>query len=231
MKTTQEEFPGSSQIVIPTPQNLEQERIQVLHDLWRANNASFLQALSSRRVPFFGLHGTPKQNLNKLIAEKRGRLEICTFYEHSQDKKKTLSALSIMSSYAGSYAKAGGDPKMKNKEIGGVVLVDAEQQGKNVTFAWEPLALWKTELPCDDPDEHQYFQNTEKNAYRSDIVLNANNLTGVYYAKPEYFRSETSFQQADGMEGLIRCVLQARFRTQDILQFSLKALRIMDKNS
>ena len=227
----QEDLPESSRVVIPTPRDLEQERIQVLHDLWRANNASFLQALSSRRVPFFGLHGTPKHNLDALIVEKRGCLEICTFYEHAQDTKKTLSALSIMSAYAGSYAKTGGKPTMKNKEIGGVLLVDVEREGKNATFAWEPLGLWKTELPWDGPDEHQYFQNTEGNAYRSDVVLHTNNLTAVYHAKPEYFRSETAFQQSDGMEGITRCVLQARFRAQDILQFSLKALRIMDTNS
>jgi len=202
--------------------NLEELIVQ-----WRANHQELLSHVESGALPFFGLHGTPRiddtHGLEGLLHSRSGNLEMATFYEKDLSEK-FLYQLYNAALYASTYAK---ERNSQPGTLGGILVFDLEQDGKNITDKWEHLKGGtgvESSLLSDSESEAEYFKSMRKEEnllYRTDYPFSQDEFNERFrgfvdlekfedYMRPITLKPE--------MVELARTIIRLRFFAQQILK-------------
>ena len=170
--------PTLDQTIFPDKEDFSNRKAEELINLWRKNHRIIFDYLKSVDTPYFGLHGTNKENLEAIHKSKRGHFELATFY----DKEKTemrLFQLYNLCDYVHAYA-------LKNNSSGGILIFNLEEEGRNITHPWEhlkPGSGLEQVLTLDSDIETKMFESfRHKNnlLWRTDIVLNPDTFSTYY---------------------------------------------------
>ncbi len=124
----------ASRLYLPTTKGLRFSGIDSLHRAYLQNLNVLLDYHMSVDVPFFALHRTYKKGLEGLLAQKRGNVNVATFYDKPRSRERLFQLL-VMCTYVAGYTVKRDDPFP-----GGVMVFDVEKNGENLTDSWEHLA-------------------------------------------------------------------------------------------
>jgi hypothetical protein len=102
-----------------------------LHEIWRQNHRVLLSYLRKTEIPYFGLHGTPKERLSSILTTRQGHFELGTFYD------KPISNIRLFQLYAlCNYVSIYG---ISNRKQGGILIFNLQEGERNLTIPWEQL--------------------------------------------------------------------------------------------
>lgn len=143
--TNNEIFPEPEKIKIeidsPRFEELREADLETLHNRWRTNHIKLVELIKQIQLPFFGLHGTSRINLEGILEKKNPYINLATFYEKDTSEKflyQLYSALLYTYSYTRERSPA---QKQSSGQVGrgGVIVFNLEEDSENITHPWEHL--------------------------------------------------------------------------------------------
>jgi len=208
---------------IAIPENFTRESYKKLRNIWESNHEELLRYIQKTEIPFFGLHGTKKENLIKILDEEKGYFNVATFYDKKNDEMRLYQWYN-MCSYASAYTKSIQDGKYS----GGILIFNLEENDKNITLPWEKL-IYRFDflLQEDSPIQKKFLKEADKKEnqlWRSDITFNPENFSKYnkgYYVIPEKYNKKFPEEYPSKMRNII---LRNRIKNQDILSNVLRKI-------
>jgi len=233
-----DEIISAKKIHIPSPEEIATLSPEELHcDIWRKNNDIFLTALEKRRPPYFGLHGTSGWNLKGIQATKTACVNIGIFFDKNVDPEFLLTVLYDMCRLTQCYAFHQPSVSMRNDQ-GGVMIIDIEAEGRNRSYAWEPLCrslydalklafYTENDLKIIYANHPSHAHRKKQNSQRSEAILNPvsfeQQVKGIYpWEEGKLFE-----QKFPGFNGFWRTVIQKNLSNQNMLKFCLEKVGVM----
>jgi hypothetical protein len=223
----------------PDYASFDSGNLEELVEKWRANHQELLSHIESGTIPFFGLHGTPRvdatHGLEGLLESRQGNLEMATFYEKDLSEK-FLYQLYNAAIYTSVYAKA---RNSQPGSLGGILIFDLEQDGKNITDEWEHLkpSAGTSTLVTDSQSESEYFESMGENEnllYRTDQLFSQELFDECFRGFVDLGKLEQymkSIPPKPDMEELARSILQLRFFAQQIVKQAFSMVESPKKTS
>lgn len=218
--------------------------VEELQEMWEKNHRALRTIVETCVIPYFGLHGTSKENVEKIESDvKTGGevpIEVGTFYNKPGDLDMFLAYLYGLADYCIPY----GFFKHGGKE-GSIMVCLLEKNKENIVSPWEPLLLGGHHLSMDtdgyaSKPVFKFLEKESKNGryritgkdqvekdnqllkkgfpYRSQLRLQKQNwktYKGVYSGDVTKFTTEL---HTPAQDILARPILRRRLWTQEILK-------------
>lgn len=213
------------QMRLPTRPELERQPATRLIRDWQTNHDALRGYVLRHELPYFGLHGTNQANLDSLLMSNciaGPWLEVATFYEKDRSERRLFQFYHAVQ-YTSYYTR-------KEGQTGGIIILDLEKDGKNVTCGWERLASnsGSFDIATDTEAQKGHFQalrQQENLFWRACVELTREEFAARYKGVLRLDDSAyLSLLRASGGEGLLRAILQQRFMQQDLVAQLLDAL-------
>lgn len=208
------------------PNDLAVKNNKELVHIWRQNHKKLLEHLLIKPIEYFGLHGTNKPNLISIQREKKGYLNLTTFFDKEQSEKR-LFQLYDMCLYATAY----GFYERDNKTPGGIIIFGLEENGRNISNKWELLCTGSSLPICLDFDTKSERKFLNMLNYEENLLWRAD-----FYLQPEkfdkYYKGVISVEEASdyikelncGLSNLAKKIIRNRYLAQYLLVESLNKL-------
>lgn len=217
----------------PTPEELNgkyEDLVEKAIPQWRRNHQKLLKVIQSGNLPFFGLHGAPGNNLNNILKNQRGHLEMTTFYR-KDITENFLYQLYYACYYASCYTHIRGGNSTWADDTGGILIFNLEEAGENMTLPWEnlfPGGLYLN-LATDSPDEEKAFESLRARdnlPFRTDFTFHRDEFEQHFKGMIEMNDLRKYLMGPNTRDDTVfaRTILQSRFLAQEILARVFKLL-------
>jgi hypothetical protein len=210
-------------IIIPTKEEVEKGRFEVLHETLVKNHKKILKLLKQRSLPNLGLHGTSKKEAESIQSTRTRTYVRAVFSPAKEDPEELLYQIYAMADYAMVYAKKN-KKDLTYEDKGSILVVGIEPGTVPTRLNTDSLSV-NINLDFDNEQEKQEREKCNRNLPLDALVRVSpeNPLFGaVSLDKLEPLFGKFNFQ---GPESFARAVILLRFQTQIIACETLKLFK------